>query len=174
MIQQFQNLSTEEIEKMINAIPLITVLIAGADGNIDKEEKEWGAKITKIRTYSNPDVLHDFYTQVGRNFKGRLDSFIDTLPKDTNSRNLKISDELSSLNDIFPKLEIHFAAELYNSFTSFAKHVAKASGGFLGFGSISKEEKKFIGLPMLTPIIAPEIEGEAGDEEFKEWSDEDA
>jgi len=172
MIQQFQNLSPDECEKMINAIPLITILIAGADGKIDKEEKEWSAKITKIRTYSNPDILHDFYTQIGRNYNSRLNTLIDAYPKDTNSRNIKISDELSQLNAIFPKLDIYFGAELYNSFVSFAKHVAKASGGFLGFGSISKEEKQFIGLPMITPIIAPEVE--QNEEEFKEWGEEDA
>ena len=97
---------------------------------------------------------------------------IDTYPKDTSARNMKISDDLSLLNEIFPKLEIHFGAALYDSFVSFAKHVAKASGGFMGFWSISKEEKEFIELPMLTPIIAPEIEGQE-EEEFKEWGEED-
>lgn len=156
MIQHFQELTTNEIDKMVNSITLITILIAGADGKIDKEEKDWSQKIAKIRTYSNPDVLHDFYVQVGRNYSSKLNQLIDDLPSDTDYRNQKISKELNELNDIFPKLEIHYAATLYQSLVSFAKHVAKASGGFLGIGSISKHEKKWIDLPMITPVIAPE------------------
>ena len=130
-------------------------MIAGADGKIEKEEKDWSAKIAKIRTYSNPDVLHDFYVEVGRNYSSKLDQLIDELPDDTDKRNQMISNQLSELNEIFPKLEGHYAAILYQSMMSFAKHVAKASGGFFGIGSISKSEKKWIDLPMITPVIAP-------------------
>ena len=160
MIQHFQELKTNEIEKMVDSITYITILIAGADGKIDKEEKEWSQKIAKIRTYSNPDVLHDFYVQVGRNFSTKLNQLIDDLPTGTDYRNQMIAEKLSELNDVFPKLEIHYAATLYQSLVSFAKHVAKASGGFLGIGSISKDEKKWIDLPMITPVIAPEKEEE--------------
>ncbi len=160
MIQHFQGLKKEEIQKMVDSISLITILIAGADGKIDNEEKEWSAKIAKIRTYSNPDVLHDFYVEVGRNYSSKLDLLIDDLPNDTDERNQIISSQLKELNDVFPKLEIHYAAILYQSLVSFAKHVAKASGGFLGIGSISKFEKKWIDLPMITPVIAPEEDEE--------------
>ena len=41
----------------------------------------------------------------------------------------------------------------YKGFVSFAERIAKASGGILSFFTIGPEEKKWIGLPMLTPIV---------------------
>ena len=156
MIQQFENLTTEEAEKMINAIPLITILIAGADDNIDNKEKEWAIKIAKVRTYSNPELLHDYYVEVGKDFAEKLEEYINRFSKITQERTGQISNELKQLNAIFPKLDPVYAAKLYRSFLSFAKHVAKASGGFMGFGSISSAESHLIGLPMLTPVLPPD------------------
>jgi len=152
MIPQFENLSSEEVASMLNAVPLITVLIAGADGEIDDEEKAWGSKLTKIRSYAHPDSLQPYYEEIGINYEKRVEELINSLPKDVAQRSEIISGRLAELNDIFPKLEINFAKRLYDSFTSFAEHVAKASGGFLRIGSISADEKQWLDLPMITPI----------------------
>ena len=53
------------------------------------------------------------------------------------------------LNDILGKLEAKVAAAVYDEWISFARHVARASGGFLKVWSISAAEKKWIALPML-------------------------
>lgn len=156
MIPQFETLTKEEATQMFEAIPLITILIAGADDNIDYHEKKWATKLAKIRTYSNPDVLHEFYSFVGINFSEKLNSYIDQLSKETSIRQDDISNRLTILNDIFPKIDPHFGAQLYSSFLSFANHVANASGGFLGFGRVSSAEQDWIDLPMLIPVIAPE------------------
>ena len=156
MITNFDHLSPKEIKRLTDAIPLITVLIAGADGKIDRHEKSWALKLSKIRTYSNPDDLHEYYHEVGRDFAEMLDNFIDNLPENTEKRSSIIASELKQLNAIFPKLEPQIRWILYNSLLSFAKHVAKSSGGFLGFGAISKEEKKWINLPMISKISPPE------------------
>jgi len=156
MIPQFAGLNDTEQKLLKNAIPLITALIAGADGNIDSEEKEWAAKIMKIRGYQHPPALEGYYTLVGAEFAARLDELISTLPTGTEERNKMISDELAQLNDIFPKMNPLFAAHFYQSFVTFAEHVAKASGGFLGFGAISREEGKFVELPMLNKVEMPE------------------
>ena len=155
MIPQFETLSKEEKDLMTDALSLITILIAGADGNIEPKEKEWAAKIAKIRTYSNPDELHDYYVMVGGNFAKRNEELIAALPKEVGNRNLNISDQLSLLNAIFPKLDPHYAALLYDSFVSFAEHVAKAAGGFLGIGSVNAAEAKWVNLPMLVEVVAP-------------------
>ena len=67
-----------------------------------------------------------------------------------------ISDKLAKLNKILASLDNATAYALYKSFITFAEHIAKASGGFLRFGSISSQEKKWISLPMLNPIILVE------------------
>ena len=160
MIQDFNNLNENEVSKMLNAIPLITILIAGADDKINYNEKKWAIKLANIRTYSNPDELHDYYSQIGFNFTERLNKNIDSLPQNNISRQQKISDQLAELNAIFPKLDSSFNAKLYNSFISFARHVANASGGFINFNRESMAEKIWITLPMLEPVLVPMEEEE--------------
>ncbi len=158
MITQFSGLNQEEADLMMDAIPLVTVLIAGADGNIDNEEKEWAAKLTKIRSYNNPEAWNDFYKAVGENYSEKLDKLISSLPSDTEARNTAISERLAVLNDLLPKIDQHAAHSFYKGLTTFAEHVAKASGGFLRIGAISRAEEKWIDLPMITPVAEPEEE----------------
>jgi len=152
MIQGFEEISRQDFEALKNGISWITILISGADGKIDTDETEWAEKITQIRGYSLPGELHHFYQEVGNDFSGKLDKLIAELPNDSESRTKILSESLAELNDVFPKLENDLAVDLYNSYLSFAKHVAKSSGGFLGMMSISAAEESLIGLPMLNKI----------------------
>jgi hypothetical protein len=153
MIEQFKGISDSDYDRLKSAVPLITVLIAGADGTIDRKEKEWAEKVTNIRSYSLPEGLKDFYLEVGEDFQERLDGFIDRYAGDTETRNAMISEELAKLNDIFKKIKDREAAiALYESFISFARHVARASGGFLSWGTINVHEKKLMSLDMIQPV----------------------
>lgn len=154
MLDQFNSLTEEEFEKLKDAVPLITVLIAGADGNIHNDQLEWANKVTKIRSYNMKAEMKAFYLEVGKTFSERLQYYIDAFPTNVADRTKLISDRLSHINDILAKLEPEVGAKFYKSFTSFAEHVAKASGGFLGFFSINKDEAKLIGLPMIKPIVS--------------------
>jgi hypothetical protein len=145
----FHKLSTEEYASLKDAIPQITVLIAGADGKISHDETEWARKVTDIRSYSAAEEYQAFYTEIGESFQGRLEELISALPEDLASRNASISENLAALNPILRKLEPKHAAHLYSELKTFAKHVARASGGFLKFWSVSAEEKKWIELPMV-------------------------
>ncbi len=152
MLHYYKNLTTEEKQELIDSIAYITVFIAQADGVIDKDEIEKAKKIAHIRSYSVPTDLKEFYTEVGENFDSKLHEIINTLPKDTQERYDFLNNKLSSYNDILKKTDYVFAKLLVQSWRSFAKHVAKASGGFLGFLSIGKEEADLIGLPMIKDI----------------------
>lgn len=147
------DLNVEEKETLVNSISWITILIAGADGEIDKEELEWAKKITGIRAYKYPEVLENFYSTVGTDFQQKVDTLVSTLPKDVKERTEVLSNKLSTLNPILAKLDNHIAHAYYQSFTSFAEHIAKSHGGFLRFFSVSLEEKKLLSLPMITSII---------------------
>ena len=146
---------------MLDAIPVITLLIAGADGVIDDDELEQSKKITKIRGFSGHEALQEFYDKVGEDYADRFDRWLKVIPKDTAERTEHLSSRIAQLNPILAKLDVVWGARMYDSYTSFAKHVAKASGGFWGFGSINKEEEALIGLPMLTPIVLPEEDEQA-------------
>ena len=156
MILQFEALNQEEIGQMYDAIPLITLLIAYADGEMDDTERSWSEKITEIRGYSSHETLLDYYEKAGEQFQEKLDSMLSSLPEDNEKRLAEISNRLSGLNTIFPKLDQVFAWRLYEGLVSYASHVAKASGGFLGWASISKAEAEVVGLDMIKPIVLAE------------------
>jgi len=146
------NLTLAEKDKLKKSISLITVLIAGADGNIEKEELTWAKKIAGVREYGPPTKLHSFYQDVGVDYEENVNALIDTLPADVAERTKVISDRLAELNPILAKLDNDIASAYYKSFITFAEHVAKATGGILGFFSVSSEEKSLITLPMIDVI----------------------
>ena len=160
MLENFTGIDEAEKKQLIDAIPQITVLIAGADGMIDTAETAWAQKLTKIRSYANEELLHEYYEIVGKTFMDDLNALILALPKGVDERTNILADKMSSLNDILPKLPNKIGATLYSSFTSFAKHVAEASGGFMRMWSVSGAEKKLMSLPMLEPIELIEEEEE--------------
>ena len=153
IMELFNNLTTEESQQLIDAVARITVLVAGADDKIDPQEIAAAEKITEVRSFSFNEELKAYYEKVGENFSSTLEAMIERLPSDLQERQKMLGEELGQLNAIFAKLDIHFSNILYQSFLSFAKHVAEASGGFIGIFSIGKEEKAVIDLPMIDPIL---------------------
>lgn len=150
MIANFAELPENEIAQLTDAIPYITILIAGADGEIEVEELEWAKKITEIRKFDHPGNMNDFYAKVGTNYSQRITQLMNELPGDTERRTEAIELKLAELNAILAKLDN--GNDFLDSFRSFAKHVAKASGGIFGFGSISEDEARLMDLHMLKPI----------------------
>jgi len=164
MTEYFKVLSESEFDQLKDAISLITIYIAGADGEIDSDELAWAEKVTKIRSYNLPESLNDFYTEVGNDFHDKLEAYKTQL-SDRNERNNTVEAKLTALNPVLAKLHPKLGAELYGSYISFAKHVAKASGGFLGFFSIGPEEAALLDLKMLEPIEYIPEEEETSDTE---------
>jgi len=148
-----QNLTAEEQQQLKDAIAYITVLVAGADGEIDAQELAASQKLTAIRSFSFHDELVPYYQEVKVGLEDQLHSLIAELPEDLVGRQQAISARLEQLNPILAKLSTHHAHVFYDGFVSFAKHVAKASGGVVGFMSIGPEEKQVVDLPMLHPIL---------------------
>lgn len=152
MLDNFIGINDAQKKQLVDAIAQITVLIAGADGVIDTAETAWASKLTKIRSYASKETLNEFYQIVGKTFSDDLNAEILELPKETDPRTKILVDKLALLNEPLAKLPNPIAATLYESYTSFAKHVAEASGGFLRMWSVSGEEKKLMSLPMLDVI----------------------
>jgi len=133
---------------LLDAIPLITILIAGADGEMDHNELKWAEKMTNIRSYDN-NKLQEYFKMVGERFAPRIDELIQELPDDTEARQAILSNRLAALNPILHKIDDFDAAIYYKNFRTFAKHVAESSGGLLRFLSIGPKEAELIELPML-------------------------
>ncbi len=154
----FKRLSTAEYDQLKEGVVLIAVLMAGADGKIEEEELSWAKRLSEIRGYSEPSLLNPFYEEVNMGFSKKLDAWIEKLPDDSNESLRILSSKIEQLNPILAKLDPRIGSELYNSYKSFASHIAKASGGFLRFFSVSGAEKKYVDLPMLNEIVFHEEE----------------
>lgn len=150
MLKEFKSLSEEDRQIMMDAIPLVTILIAGADGKIDKKETERAARIQKVRSYDADEALLPYYKEVGKTFDNRLHELLSELPAGLEARQKEVSTRLAKLNEVFPKVDHFYAKNFYDSLLSFADHVAKSSGGILGFFSVSEAEEDWVKLPMIT------------------------
>ncbi|MBK6546646.1 MAG: hypothetical protein IPO78_08350 [Saprospiraceae bacterium] len=160
MLKAFKDLKPEEYQLLIDAVPMIAILIAGADNDIDLKERQWAEKIVKIRSYSNQFDLKPLYKEVDEQFSMLFDKMIEELPKDADNRSRILSSKLAGLNDVFLKLNMRTSNQLYTSYIAYAEQIARASGGILRMLAVSKEECIFIGLPMIDPIFYNDIEEE--------------
>lgn len=152
----FKGLSENEFQDLKRAIPSITILIAGADGTIKDHETDWATKVTEIRSYSLPRRLSMFYKEVGETFQQDIDELVSKFNTDPDNTMQMLKFQLAGLNDVLEKMEDRqLAYELYLSFRSFARHVARSTGGFLGWGAIGPDEDELIGLTMIHPIAPP-------------------
>ncbi len=167
LITGFDQLSKEEIDALVDAPALITILVGAADGDLDREERTWSERLLRSRTYNNPKTLNEFYRVVVEGFWMKVHSEMAHLPEDPSARNAEISTRLERINPVLAKLDLQLAADLYKGFLGLAEETAEASGGFLRIGAISSEEARWVKLPMITPIIAPKKK-----EDDDEWEDE--
>jgi hypothetical protein len=175
LIDGFKHLSPEEFDILIDAPALITILVGGADGNLDQEERDWSERLLRSRTYNNPKELNEYYRIVSELFWAKVNGHLAELPRDPEARNEIIAERLKALNPIMAKLDIAIGADLYHGFIGLAEETAKASGGFLRIGAISPEEARWIHLPMLTPIITPKKNAKKQEDalEKDDWDESD-
>ena len=152
-IPQFNHLAEEEVQLLLDAPAIITLLIGTADGNMDDKEIAAGLSSVIVRKESNDALLQPYYEAVDKNYDQRLFDFSNQYKdKGTEQRTQELSDVLAGLNDILIKVDPLFVTVLIKSLKSFAKEIAQASGGMAGIGlmSISNEEEHLISLPMIT------------------------
>jgi hypothetical protein len=149
MITQFNKLSSAELELIFKAPILVSILIAGADGDIDRNEIKHSIMVAKGNRRNTKNLISDYYTDVTQDFEDKLKIILSSYPSNSHIRNQLISEELSELNIVFAKIDHSLALALYKSFKEIAEEVAQSSGGVLGFNSVGSEEAKLIELPML-------------------------
>jgi hypothetical protein len=149
MIPEFNNLTDSQIELLLKAPILVSILIAGADGEIDKNEIKHSILVTEDKQAIPKNKLSRYYKEVSQDFEDKLKIILASYPKKSGERNLMIEAELKELNDILSKIDQEFAVLLYNSYKEIAQKVAQSSGGVLGFNSVGIEEAKLVELPMI-------------------------
>ncbi|MEO9967012.1 MAG: hypothetical protein ABJF11_14535 [Reichenbachiella sp.] len=149
MIKEFNTLRDDEIEVLLKAPVLVSILIAGADDKIDKSEIHQAVEIANSKQSRAREQLIDYYKEVGKDFQEKFVQLVNEMPDSSEGRAEIISKELRKLNFILPKIENKFAIKLHASLKDMAKKVAEASGGLLGYMSVSYEEAKLMELNMI-------------------------
>lgn len=149
MVEEFKTLRDDEIEILLDAPVLVSVLIAGADDKIDKTEISQAVEIANSKQARAREQLIEYYREVGVSFEEKFKKYVEELPDSSTARTDIITKELSKLNHILPKIDPTFAIKLYASLKDMGKKVAEASGGVLGYMSVSYEEAKLMELGMI-------------------------
>ncbi len=149
MIKEFEGLREDEIRTLLKAPAYVAILIGGADGKIDKKEHEEAINILKIKQSKAREQLLEYFNEVGKTFEKDFIDLVDELPDDVAERTREITSELKKLNIIFPKIDKAFSIKLYASLKELAKRIAEASGGVLGYLSVSFEESQLVDLKMI-------------------------
>ncbi|MEO9802105.1 MAG: hypothetical protein ABJF04_02605 [Reichenbachiella sp.] len=149
MIKEFNTLRDDEIEVLLRAPVLVSILIAGADDKIDKSEIHQAVEIANSKQSRAREQLIDYYKEVGKDFGDKFIKLVNEMPDTSEGRSEIITKELRKLNFILPKIEQKFAIKLHASLKDMAKKVAEASGGILGYMSVSYEEAKLMELKMI-------------------------
>ena len=149
MIPQFDRLSRDEQEFMYKAPILVAILIAGADGEIDRNEIQEGITQAKKKQKMASVEMMELYREISEDFEDKLKIVLQSYPVEAVQRNTMIVEELSRLNSVFPRLDKNFSTQYYQSICDLAMKVAQSSGGLLGMKSIGAAEARYVKLPMI-------------------------
>ncbi|MGL1888067.1 MAG: hypothetical protein OCD76_16245 [Reichenbachiella sp.] len=149
MVEEFKTLRDDEIEVLLNAPVLVSILVAGADDKIDDTEIAQAVEIANSKQARAREQLIEYYKLVGETFQPKFEKYVAEMPKSAAARSEIITKELNKLNHILPKIDNNFAIKLYASLKDMAKKIAEASGGILGYMSVSYEEAKLMELGMI-------------------------
>lgn len=147
MQNQLYKISDQERKQLIEAPVLITLLIAGADGEFSPTEAQWAEKVVGFRKDTAHYTLQYYYELVSDGFDKKLED-LHSYYGGMNNRSTAIQEELSKLKPILSKLDEHYREKLIESYKSLAKQIAESSGGILGFFSRNKEEEALMKLEM--------------------------
>ncbi len=150
MLYQLRNLSEKEQNVVINAPVWVTLLIACADNDLNRDEIKKAANVIHVRSLTEDSEIRNLYKEISEEFEHLVQIEINNLPLLGEDRITQLSDNLSQLNDIYPKLESTYATQFHKSLLKLASLVAQADGGLFGIGSISYKEAQYIKLPMIT------------------------
>lgn len=146
MIREFEKLTDGEIDLMLKAPVLVCILIAGADGTIDKKEIKEAITQTRKKTSA---TLSDYLNEVSQDFEDKLKVLIQSYPHVPSERGVMITKELGQLDSVFAKMDRRFAAQVYQMLKQLASKIASSSGGIWGLNTVTDEEAKYLELSVI-------------------------
>jgi hypothetical protein len=149
MIPEFEKLNDEEIELMLKAPILVCILIAGADGNIDRKEIKQAIAVAQKQKKGNAS-LAGYFNELSQDFEDKIKMLIQSFPYESTQRAPLVMEELAQVNALWVKIDPTFALDFYEMLLALAEKIATSSGGLWGMKTVGAEEAKYMKLPMLT------------------------
>ena len=131
MIKQFENLNHQEIELLIKAPALVSVLAASGDKDISEARKAEALKMAHLKTFTADPLLLTYYGEVENNFKSFFEQAVHKYAPFTNESREALKKEVGTLNLVIAKLDKEYARTLHRSLAGYAEHVKKADWMFL-------------------------------------------
>jgi hypothetical protein len=147
-MKEFRRLEPRESEFMLKAPVLVCILIAGADGTIDRKEIQEAISIAS-KNKEIKGILSEYFNEVSNDFEDKLKILIQSYSRDSAQRESVIVEELSAINALWPKLTRDFSVSFYAMLLDLAAKVASSSGGWLGIKSVGSQEAKYVKLTMI-------------------------
>ena len=147
MVKELSKLKDSEVELMLKAPILLCILIAGADGTIDR--KEIKEAINVVARKKDKSIFDSYFKEISQDFEDKFKILLQGYPYESTQRNPILIEELTQLNPILKKLDKLFSKPFYDMLKELAEKIAGSSGGFWGMMSVGSQEAKYIRLPML-------------------------
>lgn len=148
MVAELSKLSSSELELVYKAPLLVCILIAGADGNIDRKEIKKAINIIQ-KKQTGGDSVSVLVREIAQDFEDKLKVLEQSYPYEATQRTPLLTQELNSLNSLWARFPQDFAKRYYDILLMLAQEVAASSGGLLGIKSIGAEEAKLVKLTMI-------------------------
>lgn len=148
MVAELSKLSSSELELMYKAPLLVCILIAGADGDIDRKEIQKAIKIVQKKK-NGDDSVSVLFKELAKDFEDKLKVLEQGYPYEATQRTPLLIEELSGLNMLWSRVPSAFAKGYYDILLMLAQEVAASSGGLLGMKRIGAEEAKLVKLTMI-------------------------
>jgi hypothetical protein len=149
MVPELDRLTGSEVELLYKTPMLVCILIAGADGKIERKEISEAVKFAEKKHRGSLSSVSILLKEISQDFEDKVKILIQSYPYEATQRNPLIVEELVGLNQIWRKIDPSFAQEYYKTLLSVAEHIASSSGGVLGYNSIGSEEARYIKLSMI-------------------------
>jgi hypothetical protein len=149
MIGELSRLSSSELELIYKAPVLVCILIAGADGDIDRKEIKKAINFAQKKQMNSDSPVAVLFKEVAQDFEDKLKILIQGYPYEATQRTPLLVEELSHLNQLWPKVSPAFSQEFYQVLLTIAQEIATSSGGMLGIKSVGSEEARLVKLGMI-------------------------
>lgn len=154
MTVELSRLLASEQELMYKAPILVCILIAGADGNIDRKEIKKAMTIVQ-KKQTGDNAVATLFKELAQDFEDKIKVVEQGYPYEATQRTPLITEDIAGLNELWKKLPAAFATEFYNFLLMLAQEVAASSGGVLGMNSIGSEEARLVKLSMIKNPSTP-------------------